>query len=575
MAYSDKNIDRGDTVYMLVTDRFFDGDPSNNGQLGAEYQPGNLHFYQGGDWKGLREKLPYIKALGFTAVWMSAPQDNELFSRTGDEAGYHGYYTRDFNSTNPHFGTADELRELIAEADRLGLKVVIDAQLNHTADYLTYPSQQYDPPEYRPAPPFDNPTWYHNTPNIVNFDDPFEAQNYSLGGLDDLAQENPDCWRALMDAYWDPKKKSGWFSYGFAGSRVDAVVEIPSEYLTKYEEHIGKRSFGEAFTGSVEENSSFQKYLWGMLDYPLYFQLNNVFCKGEDWSGIKWVLDQDWRYREPCQLFTFADNHDRARFLANASDNIAKLHLALAFIYAARGIPVVYYGTEQQMAGDHRYTEQTINIGNREMMSSFEEDNRTFAFIQRLNEIRRKYSTLLSEGSQTELWFQERDPVYAFRRSDRNGSSMVCVFNNSPKNQKRKLFVGSARRRYTDLLNTENVFYTDDRILDITVPGNTAMLLVSGKVQEYTPELAQLTRIVIHYDAGWGNTLYIRGDREPLNWSFGQRCENYNEDTWVFFLERPKSGTLSFKILLNDVLWQTGCNEELQIGQEKHIWPAF
>ena len=233
--YSRENIEAADTVYMVMTDRFFDGDPSNNGTPGAEYQPGNLHFYQGGDWAGLRRKLPYIKELGFSAVWMSPPQDNELYSRTGDEAGYHGYYTRDFNSPNPHFGTAEELRALLREAERLGIKMILDVQLNHTADYLAYPSRQYDPPEYRPAPPFDNPAWYHNTPNILNFDDPQEAQNYSLGGLDDLAQENPACWQALLDAYWNPETGTGWFSYGFSGSRLDAVVEIPPEYLERVE----------------------------------------------------------------------------------------------------------------------------------------------------------------------------------------------------------------------------------------------------------------------------------------------------------------------------------------------------
>ncbi len=576
MSYSEKNIDCNDTVYMVMTDRFYDGNPLNNGKLGTEYRPGDLHFYQGGDWQGLTKKLPYIKALGFTTLWMSAPQDNELLSRTGDEAGYHGYYTRDFNSPNPHFGTSEDLRTLIAEADRLGLKVVIDAQLNHTADYLAYPSIQYDPPEYRPAAPFDNPSWYHNTPNIINFDDPYEAQNYSLGGLDDLAQEVPDCWKALMDAYWDPENDKGWFAYGFAGSRVDAVVEIPAEYLSKFEEHTGKHSFGEAFTGSVEENSFYQNYLWGMLDYPLYFQLNNVFCKGEDWSGIKWVIDQDWRYKAPHHLFTFIDNHDRARFLANASDNISKLHLALAFIYSARGIPVVYYGTEQQMAGDFRYTEQTINFGNRELMHSFDEHNRTFMYIQRLNEIRKDYSNILARGRHTELWYQEKDPVYAFRKDGINTyGTMICVFNNSPKEQKRTFYIGKARLTYTNLLNTKNIFYMNDGYLSVTVPGNTAMFLVPGKVTAYCPESPIYSRIVVHFDAGYGNTLFIRGDMKPFDWNYGLKCENYSNDTWIFDIERPKSGTLNFKVLLNDMVWQSGFNEIMEIGQVKHVWPYF
>lgn len=577
MAYSKQNIECSDTVYMVMTDRFFDGDPNNNGVLGAEYQPGNLHFYQGGDWAGLRQKLPYIKALGFTAIWMSAPQDNELYSRTGDEAGYHGYYTRDFNSPNPHFGTSEDLQRLLDEAEKLGIKIFIDAQLNHTADYLAYPSRQYDPPEYRPAPPFDNPDWYHHTPNILNFNDPYEAQNYSLGGLDDLAQENPDCWKALMDAYWKPENNSGWFSYGFAGSRVDAVVEIPPKYLARYEKHTGKRSFGEAFTGSVKENASFQQYLWGMLDYPLYFQLHNCLCRKEDWGGISWILHQDYLYKNPHQLFTFLDNHDRARFLANSGDNISLLHLALALIYSLRGIPVVYYGTEQNMAGDFRFTEQTINEFNREMMSSFSQESRTFTLLQRLNTIRREYHKILAYGTQKELYFHEGDPVYAFKREAKDGQCMICVFNKAPTAQKRTIEVGKILcNDYWNLLNTRDHYTVHEGKLDLMIPAYGALLLVAEKVTVYTPShVSKKTRIIIHYNTGFGNSLFIRGDTFPLRWDSGHRCENVDAETWIFEMERPQNGEVQFKVLLNDTVWEKGENHYIAATSELHLQPLF
>ena len=127
VSYSSQNLEENDTVYMLMTDRFFDGNSSNNGTFNEEYRPGDLHYYQGGDWAGLTQKLQYIKDMGFTAIWISAPQENETYSRSGDEAGYHGYYTKDFNSPNSHFGTEAELRALMAAADALQLKVIIDA----------------------------------------------------------------------------------------------------------------------------------------------------------------------------------------------------------------------------------------------------------------------------------------------------------------------------------------------------------------------------------------------------------------------------------------------------------------
>lgn len=586
--YSASSLNEGDIVYMIMTDRFFDGNAANNGTLGEEYRPGDLHYYQGGDWAGLRQKLPYIKSMGFTAIWISAPQENEKFSRSGDEAGYHGYYTKDFNSPNSHFGTEEELKTLIAASDQIGLKVIIDAQLNHTADYLEYPSTVYDPPDYKPAPPFDNPSWYHNNPNIVNFDDPMEAQNFSLGGLDDLAQENPECWQALMDAYWKPEADSGWFSYGFAGSRVDAVIEIPPKYLALYEQHTGKPCFGEAFTGSVDENAAFQQYMWGMLDFPLYFQMNHVFCKGEGWGKIKWVLDQDHKYSDVHRLFTFLDNHDRARFLANSSDNWAKHRMALAFQYMVRGIPVVYYGTEQNMVGDYKYTEETINYWNREMMTGFDQHNVTYQFIQRLNQLRQEYADILVEGIQRELYYSCGDPVYAFsRRNKQSGKEIICLFNNSAAKQLRTIPLKPGTNNFRvgtqliDLLDTDRVITItkgtkkNSRAITIAIPANSAILLTDGCPKAYHQPQYTQTKVIIHCDVGFGNTLFIRGDIKPLNWDFGQRCENINANTWQFVMERPVSGCVEFKVLLNDTIWESGSNHVVRVGNTIEITPAF
>lgn len=325
------SINEEDIVYMVMTDRYHDGVSGNNGTLTDDYRPGDMHYYQGGDWDGLTDKLDYIEELGFTAIWISPPQKNEKFSRSGDEAGYHGYFTHDFNSVNEHFGTTTELQTLIDQAHLRGIKVIIDAQLNHTADYLNYPSTTYSPSTYKPAAPFDDPTWYHNNPNITDFNDQNQLENYSLGGLDDLKQENTDTWDALLDAY------DGWYDYGFNGARVDAVLEIPSEYLADFEQHTGKPTFGEAYTSSVDVTSGLQGDLWGMIDFPLYFQTNEVFCKNSSWSAIKGVFDQDYKYDDVNRLITFIDNHDRPRFLGNCSDNYAKLRMALSFfVYDSR-----------------------------------------------------------------------------------------------------------------------------------------------------------------------------------------------------------------------------------------------
>lgn len=587
IGYADWQLSSDDCVYMILTDRFCDGDKDNNGSLGKEYRPGNLHFYQGGDWKGIIQKLDYIKELGFSAIWISAPQDNELFSRSGDEAGYHGYYTHDFYHTNLHFGTEKDLALLLASAKEKNIKVILDAQLNHVADYLEYPSLVYDPEEYRPAPPFDNPLWYHNTPNIIDFKNQEERENCSLGGLDDLAQENPDCWSALMDAYWCPHKNSGWFSYGFAGSRIDAVLEIPSQYLSLYEKHTGKPSFGEALTGSVDENAAIEKNIWGMLDYPLYFQMNETFCVGKTWEGIKNIFDQDYKYRNAHHLFTFLDNHDRARFLANAGDHWGKLRLALAFIYAARGIPIIYYGTEQNMAGDFKYSEANLNYYNREMMVDFCTTS-TYIYIKRLNEIRREYSDVLAEGMQVERFFSYNETVYAFSRKGlTSGTEILCIYNNSPFPQSRMIKFDKSTTYYKagqvlyNLLDTQNKIEVEKNVLSdklyvmLTIPANAAALYINRKCKKYSLPSFPQTIIKVHYDVGWGNQIYIRGNVSPLNWQWGQKCENISFNIWQCIIERPIDTELEFKVLINDCNWEMGKNHYIKNGNKIDIYPCF
>ena len=111
-------LNESDIIYMILTDRFYDADPTNNGTLNQEYRPGQLKYTQGGDWKGITQKLDYIKNLGVTAIWISPPSQNELLSRDGEESGYHGYFTHDYNSADPHFGTKQDLIDLVSAAHR-------------------------------------------------------------------------------------------------------------------------------------------------------------------------------------------------------------------------------------------------------------------------------------------------------------------------------------------------------------------------------------------------------------------------------------------------------------------------
>jgi len=289
--------DNNDIVYMVMTDRFSDGDSSNNGTLNYEYRPGQLKYTQGGDWQGLINKIPYIKDLGVTAIWISPPQKNELLSRDGTESGYHGYFTNDFNSADPHFGSKAKLQELVNTAHANGIKVILDAVSNHTADYLAPYATQYNPLNYCPAPPFNNPSWYHHNGDILDYNDYNQLVSNDMGGLDDIAQENIEAKTALEAAY-----KKWVDDIGFDAVRVDAASSQPKWFLQEFQNYLGVPTFGEVFNGDVNFVSDFQNYEWGVLDFPLFFSAREVFAHDADFSQIKNILSQDYKYADPKKI---------------------------------------------------------------------------------------------------------------------------------------------------------------------------------------------------------------------------------------------------------------------------------
>lgn len=240
-------LNESDIIYMILTDRFYDADPTNNGTLNQEYRPGQLKYTQGGDWKGITQKLDYIKNLGVTAIWISPPSQNELLSRDGEESGYHGYFTHDYNSADPHFGTKQDLIDLVSAAHSKGLKVILDVVPNHTADYFNGASSTYSSASYQPAAPFNNPDWYHHYGDITDWNNEYQVLNYDLGGLDDLNQDNADARQAIKDAY------KNWITLtGADGIRVDAARSMPKNFLQEFESYVGVPSFGEIFVGDVD-----------------------------------------------------------------------------------------------------------------------------------------------------------------------------------------------------------------------------------------------------------------------------------------------------------------------------------
>lgn len=572
-----------DIVYMLLTDRYSDGDPSNNdqGTPGGEYQPGNLKFYQGGDWQGVINKLSYIKNLGVTAIWISPVSDDQDISKDGGEAGYHGYFTYDYYSPNPHFGTLAKLQELVSTAHTNGIDVILDVVPNHTGDYLDPFATQYNPPDFHPAPPFNDPNWYHHNGDVTDWNNQWLVENGDIGGLDDLAQEVPAVEQELYSVY------QYWFTQtGADAARVDAARSMPKWFLQSFENAIGVPTFGEIFHGNVDYVSDYQNYEWGVLDFPLFFEAREVFAYDDSFTRIANILNQDWKYVNPLRLHTFIDNHDRDRFLALADDNWRRLRLALSFLFTTRGIPVIYYGTEQAYYGDgltHEW-QGISNEFNRQVLQDFNENHIIYKHIQRLAAIRKNYSAL-RQGVQREMWLE--NAVYAYsRRIDTTGEEVITVMTNSWDPQTRTI---PLRAESTIPVGTEltNLLNTSDKVtvqaggmtgkqITVSLGSKEAKIYAPGVTETYAPPTPTVTTIRVHYNAGFGNTVWIRGDTYPFWWDQGRAARWTSGDVWEWETERiPAGATFQFKPLINDYTWSVGSNFTGTGGQTIDVYPLF
>lgn len=572
----------GDVIYQVLVDRFYDGDSTNNDQGAGEYDPSDLGFYHGGDWAGLTSKLDYIADLGVTAIWLSPVSEQQPLSRDGLEASYHGYFTRDFATPNEHFGDTAELQDLIDTAHGLGLKMILDVVPNHTADYLNGTSTTYSPSTYKPASPLDNSSYFHHNGDCLfnGSETQSQIENCDLGGLDDLDQSNSTVSDYLMDTYKD------WVDLGFDGIRVDAARSIPKPWLEDFEDEMGVPTFGEVFVGDVDYVSEYQDYEWGVLDFPYFFTTRSAFAADTDMNALGDLFDQDYKYANPNRLETFIDNHDRARFLTWADDNYQRLRSALTFLLTSRGVPVIYYGTEQADNGNGNASEVPIaNKDNRKDMTSFDQTATIYKHIQRLTELKKAYPAL-QVGTQREMWSDTN--VYGFsRRVDSTGAEAITISSNSWNTQTRtiplraesSITVGTV---LTNLMNTSDTVTVASggvtgKQITVSLGEHESKVYAPGTpVSTYSSDARNTTKIRVHYDTGLGHSITLRGDTYPFSWSTGRGARNVASDVWEFELERiPDGASFQFKPLIDDSAWSTGSNYTGTGGDVIDIYPSF
>lgn len=449
---------RDDVIYFAMTDRFHDGDQSNN--FGVDKT--NIHKWHGGDLQGLIDKADYIRDTGATALWLTPPMASQ--DTFVDTDGYHGYWPTDYYSVDKHLGDMDKFKELVETYHDKGMKVIVDIPLNHSA---------WEHPFYKDAEKQD---WYHHNGDVTDWDNDWQQENCSIFGLPDWAQENPRVEQYLMEV------GKFWAGTGIDGFRLDAVRSVPKDFWTKFNNEMKKVAgddfflIGEYYHGDAGRVAPYQKdtNMTSLVDYPMYYRIKEAFAKGgsmrEIAGGMAWTNST---YQNPELMGIFADNHDTQRFLTEADGDRDRLKMALAFVMTTNRVPTVYYGSEQSFTSDKTGWAET----SRKDME-FDKDPEMHAFFQKLGAIRNDLEPL-RRGELLEMW--QDDQVYAFDRKSEKGEAIV-MFNNSNDPQQRRIPLRSESRIadgtvLKDLLSGETVT-VHDRHIESAMQGKSAGIFV-------------------------------------------------------------------------------------------------
>ncbi len=427
-----------EVVYQIVTDRFFDGSSTNNNpaQSAGLYDSTktNWRAYWGGDLAGIQQKMSYLAGLGVTALWISPPVDNLNTNipdaQNNPTASYHGYQGRDFKRIEEHSGNASntwtDFDNLVTAAHANGIKVIIDFAPNHsTQDNAGEFGALYDNGVLLGNYTNDTNGYFHHNGNISNWDDRYQVQYYSLFNLADLNQE-----QATVNNYMLAAAQL-FQQHGVDGFRVDAVKHITWGWQYALANAIYTNGdsfiFGEWYQANTNDPLYHDSYKFtnksgmSLLDFPLNTAIRNVFGSNANFSELDAVITQEaTNFTWDEDLVTFIDNHDMTRFLT-LNNNNNRLHQALAFILTSRGVPCIYYGTEQYL---HNDTSGGGDPYNRPMMPAFSTSTTAYTLTNRLSTLRRN-NTAIGYGTQAQRWIN--NDVYIYERKFFGNVVLVAI----------------------------------------------------------------------------------------------------------------------------------------------------
>ncbi len=446
-----------DVLYLIMPDRFADGDTTNNTLKEMNFpvaidrnDPNARH---GGDLKGIEKNLNYIESLGVTAIWLNPVLENDM-----PGGAYHGYATTDYYRVDPRFGTNEDYRNLIAKSHEKDIKVVMDMIFNHSGsshpwiddlpakDWLNYPKGE-KLTNFRLST--------INDPYASDYDRTRSVKGWFVPSMPDLNQQNPHLMRYLIqNSIW-------WIEYSkIDGIRMDTYPYADMEPMAQWiadvqREYPGYNIVGEAWYGDVAGTAYWQRgsrlnkqgdpNLPTVMDFPTMIIATQAFNEntleyGQGLNKIYNRLSLDYLYENPQNVLTFLDNHDTDRFLLAEPKNLGAWKQGIAFLLTTRGIPQIYYGTELLMHGNKKKSDGDVRKdvpggfpGDKTDM--FTQDGRTdmqneaISFLSKLATWR-KGNKVISEGTLKHFMPENGMYVYERRLGDKRA---VIIMNGTDK----------------------------------------------------------------------------------------------------------------------------------------------
>jgi glycosidase len=500
-----------DVIYLLMPDRFADGDPSNNDPATSKglFDRSKTRRYHGGDFEGIISKLPYLKSLGVTAIWTTPVYDNnnkldEKEVYDGEKTtGYHGYGAVDMYNTDEHFGDIAKLKELADKARSMGIKMVQDQVANHTGPYHVWAE---DPP---------TPTWWNGTAKThlsnnwqkwttMNPRATYQTQRRNLEGwfvdiLPDFNQDDIEVERYLI-------QNSIWWieTVGYDAVRMDTLPHVPRAFWSKWGSAI-KRQYpkvnilGELYDGDPALLAYFQTGRKGhdgidtqidtLFDFTLFYAIRDSFAKGGSIRAVSQSFARDWLYPNSEVLTSFIGVHDMLRFMNEQGATTDGLKLAQTLIMTSRGTPLLYYGDEIAMPGgsdpDNRrdfpggFPADGIDKFAASGRSTKEND--VWNHLARLGRLRQELEPL-RRGKSLDLHDEEQQMAYA--RVTQN-QAVIVAFNNDTKPANLSFDVSMIRqiRRSSTLADRLGVIgdvrVAADGRLEFTIPARKSVILAA------------------------------------------------------------------------------------------------